>query len=331
MRSVPDPRNRIVLVIGSILIRALSVAFLGAFPGCSTIGIGGDPLSHRFESDDVIGRIRAHRIRGGETLLDLTRPYELGYVELVAANPGIDPWIPGVGTRVVLPTAHVLPSGPREGIVINLADQRLYFFGEGHAAGEGDRPDPGVSSFPIGVGRDGWATPLGSTRIVRKRRDPIWYPTRSAREEDPDLPAAVRAGPENPLGNRALYLGWPTYLIHGTNEPDGVGRRVSRGCIRLYPEGILRLFDETAVDTPVRVVDEPVKLGWVGHDVYLEVHPTLDEMGQIEEKGMLEPIRPDDLRPRIRKFAGAEQSRIDWAIAYRVAAERRGIPVRITH
>ena len=313
-----------------VRVELLLVVLAGLSSACSTIGIGGDPLSRRFESEDIIGRIATHRIRGDEPLLDLTRPFELGYVELVAANPGIDPWLPGVGRRIVLPTAHVLPSGPREGIVINLADQRLYFFREAQAAGPAASSRPRVLSFPIGVGRDGWSTPLGRTRIVRKRRDPIWYPTRSARAEDPSLPAVVRAGPENPLGNRALYLGWPTYLIHGTNEPDGVGRRVSRGCIRLYPEGIQRLFDETAIGTPVRVVDEPVKLGWVGRDLYLEVHPTLDEMGQIEENGVLDRIRPDDLRPRIRKFAGSEQSRIDWAVAYRVAAERRGIPVRIT-
>ena len=316
---------------------AVVLLFVSAFSGCSTIGLGlgGDPLSHDFVSSDIIGRIQTHRIRGDETLLDLTRRYELGYVELVAANPGIDPWVPGVGTRVVLPTAHVLPPARREGIVINLAEQRLYYFGkrsleERSEASRGDAAKPNVLSFPIGVGRDGWATPLGRTRIVRKRKDPIWYPTRSARKEDPSLAVAVRAGPENPLGNRALYLGWPTYLIHGTNEPDGVGRRVSRGCIRLYPEGILRLFEATSVDTPVQVIDEPVKLGWVGSDVYLEVHPSLDDMGQIEEKGVLDRIRPPDLRPRIREFAGLASSRIDWSIAYRVAAERRGLPVRIT-
>jgi L,D-transpeptidase ErfK/SrfK len=291
--------------------------------GCALGARAWHPLAQEVESAAIVGTMQRHVIRGDETLLDLTRRYDLGYVELVAANPGLDPWVPGAGAEVILPTAHVVPSGADdEGILINLAEQRLYFF----RAGEGEPP----LSFPIGVSREGWATPLGKTRVVRKRAAPIWYPTVSARQEDPSLPRAVAAGPENPLGDFALYLDWPAYLIHGTNEPDGVGRRVSRGCIRLYPEDIERLFEMTDVETPVRVVHEPVKLTRAGEDVFLEVHPTIGEMVEIEENARLAPIRPDDLRPRIRAVAGELSDRIDWRLAYRTAAERRGIPVRIT-
>ncbi len=291
--------------------------------GCALGARAWHPLAQEVESAAIVGTMQRHVIRGDETLLDLTRRYDLGYVELVAANPGLDPWVPGAGAEVILPTAHLVPSGADdEGILINLAEQRLYFF----RAGEGEPP----LSFPIGVSREGWATPLGKTRVVRKRAAPIWYPTVSARQEDPSLPRAVAAGPENPLGDFALYLDWPAYLIHGTNEPDGVGRRVSRGCIRLYPEDIERLFEMTDVETPVRVVHEPVKLTRAGEDVFLEVHPTIDEMVEIEENARLAPIRPDDLRPRIRAVAGELSDRIDWRLAYRTAAERRGIPVRIT-
>lgn len=289
---------------------------------CASLAPAWHPLAEESESAEIVGTMQLHRIVGQETLLDLTRVHDLGYVELLAANPGIDPWLPGEGTEIVLPTAHLVPEGANEGIVINLAEQRLYVFDNAPGA----RP----RSFPIGVSREGWATPIGETRVVRKSASPIWYPTESARREDPTLPKAVGAGPENPLGDFALYLDWPRYLIHGTNEPDGVGRRVSRGCIRLYPEDIEQLFAMTAIDTPVRVVNQPVKLARAGQDVYLEVHPTLDEMAELEAKARLPEIDPEDLRPRIRAFAGELSERVDWGIAYRTAAERRGVPVRIT-
>ncbi|MFK7897554.1 MAG: L,D-transpeptidase family protein [Myxococcota bacterium] len=263
-----------------------------------------------------------HEVTGLETLLDLTRVHNLGYVELVAANPGVDPWLPADGAKIVLPTAHLLPSGDQEGITINLAEQRLYFF---------DPSEEGqVLSFPIGVSREGWETPLGETRIIRKRAAPTWFPTASAREEDPSLGRSVGPGPENPLGTHALYLDWPTYLIHGTNEPDGVGRRVSRGCIRLYPEDIIRLFEITPVETKVRVIHDPVKIARVGNEVYLEVHPTLEEMKLLEEEARVEEIVPEDLRERIKAAAGDATSRINWKLAYQTAAQRRGVPVLIT-
>lgn len=306
-------------VLGSLALVLLCVAMLG---GCSAGGRSWHPLAQASDSAAIVGTMQRHVIRGDETLLDLARRHDLGYVELVAANPGLDPWLPGEGAEVILPTAHLVPSGPEEGILINLAEQRLYFFR--------DAVDARPLSFPIGVSREGWVTPLGETRVVRKRASPVWYPTESARREDPSLPRSVAAGPENPLGDFAIYLDWPRYLIHGTNEPDGVGRRVSRGCIRLYPEDIERLFEMTEIETPVRVVHEPVKLMREGDDVYLEVHPTLDEMGELERNARLEPVRPHDLSPRIRAVAGELSERIDWPLAHRTAAERRGVPVRIT-
>ena len=328
--SAPERRSADTDLIAGRTRRTLSPTFwlllffalFSLVAGCGSVGSGRGKLSGRYESRDVVGRIQFHEIRGDETLLDLTRRYDLGYVELVAANPGVDPWVPGVGTLIILPTAHVLPPGRREGIVINLAEQRLYLFD--------DETGMPLFTFPIGVSRKGWATPIGETIIVKKTENPTWYPTKLARQEDPTLPTVVRAGPENPLGKHALYLGWPRYLIHGTNEPDGVGRQVSRGCIRLYPEDIVRLFDSTELKARVRVIHEPVKLAWVGTDVFLEVHPTLEDMLQIEEAGRLEEIRPADLRPQIQEFAGAQGDRVDWKIAYRVAAERRGVPIRIT-
>lgn len=319
-RSFRDDWTSGAVAIVRTVLLGLFIALIG---GCALpFGPFGQwhPLAYDRNAFGIVGRMQRHTISGDETLLDLTRRYDLGYVELVAANPGVDPWVPGTGTEIVLPTAHLLPPGPKRGIIVNLAEQRLYSFREG------ERP----RSFPIGVSREGWTTPLGETRVIRKKKGPTWTPTASARREDPTLPTIVRPGPENPLGDYALYLSWPRYLIHGTNEPDGVGRRVSRGCIRLYPEDIERLFESTPVETPVRVINRPVKFARDGRDIFLEVHPTLDEMAILEAESRVEPIRPADLRPQIRRFAGPDAARIDWKLAYRTAAERRGVPVLIT-
>ncbi|MCW5698807.1 MAG: L,D-transpeptidase family protein, partial [Rhodospirillales bacterium] len=183
-------------------------------------------------ADDIVGDMRIYTAKHEDTLLDIARDHQLGLIELMAANPGVDPWLPGEGTRIILPTAHVLPDVPRKGIVINLAELRLYYFGKGN--------EP-VVTLPIGVGREGFTTPVGTTSVIKKVKGPTWYPTASTRADDPQLPSAVPAGPDNPLGAYALYLGWPAYLIHGTAEGAkewGIGRRVSRGCIRMYPEAI---------------------------------------------------------------------------------------------
>ncbi len=193
--------------------------------------------------------VDTYSARHEDTLLDLAVNNNLGFIELVMANPSVDPWLPGEGTEVVLPKLHLPPDGPSRGIVLNLPEQRLYFY----------KDDKLLRSFPVGIGRDGHATPTGSTRIVRKQADPTWYPTALARQDDPTLPAAVPPGPDNPLGNRAMYLGWSNYLIHGTNKEYGIGRRASRGCIRMYSDDAIELYDRTPIGTPVTVVNQPIK------------------------------------------------------------------------
>lgn len=269
---------------------------------------------------DVLGDLSDYYTWKSDTLLDIARIEELGLVEVMAANPGVDPWNPGIGTHLVLPTAHVLPDAPRNGIVVNLAELRVYYYYPGH----------GVYTFPIGVGREGFGTPIGQTKIVRKMADPIWYPTAGKRADDPDLPAVVPPGPDNPLGEFALYLGWPTYLMHGTHKPWGVGRRVSRGCIRFYPEDIAWFFKNVPVGTPVTTVVQAVKLGWRDNQLYLEVHPSLDQIDQIEANGRAEPSPVTDQTERIITVAGTQSDRIDWDVVDKVLKERQGIPVRIT-
>lgn len=270
-------------------------------------------------NSDLVGEVRTHRTVWEDTFALVARHNGLGYIELVAANPGIDPWVPGKNVDLVLPTAHLLPDTKREGIVINLPEQRLYYF-----------IDDTVTTFPIGTGKQDWETPLGATKLVRKRADPTWTPPASVRAEDPTLPAVVPPGPDNPLGRHALYLGWPSYLIHGTNKPFGVGRRVSHGCIRLYPEDIEYLYEAVALGAPVEVIDQPIKLGWHGGDLYLEAHPNQLQLIEIEKFGRFTPGVAPSLETRILNAARDQVARLDWETIRTVLFERRGVPVQIT-
>jgi L,D-transpeptidase ErfK/SrfK len=275
------------------------------------------------ERDDIIGTVRMMTTAYEDTMLDIARDNGLGFTELMAVNLGVDPWIPGEGTRIVLPTAHILPDAPRRGIVVNIAELRLYYY----------PPDGGpVVTMPIGVGRDGFSTPFGTTKVTRKAERPTWYPTENTRADRPELPAVVPPGPDNPLGEYAIYLGWPLYLIHGTNQPWGVGRRVSRGCIRLYPEDIERLFPTVPVGTPVTVVSQPVKLGWRDNNLFIEVNPSLTQVDQIEEQGIPEPDPVPELADpdRILAAAGDEIWRLDWNAINQALERRQGIPIQIT-
>jgi L,D-transpeptidase ErfK/SrfK len=254
-------------------VRSLSAAFLLAL---LTTGLARAEV-YELPPDgyDVIGALSSVSARYEDTLVDIARRHGLGYQDIVRANPTVNVWVPGEGTEVLLPTRFVLPPGPREGLVLNLAEYRMYYF---------PPAKPGqpayVYTYPMSIGRMDWETPLGKTKIVAMAKDPAWYPPESVREEhaadgDP-LPRIVPPGPENPLGSRALRLGLPGYLIHGTNRPAGVGMRVSHGCIRMFPEDIEFLFQHVRVNTPVRIINAPVKLGWNGDALVAEIHPLLE-------------------------------------------------------
>jgi L,D-transpeptidase ErfK/SrfK len=269
--------------------------------------------------EDVIGAPESVVVHPDDTLLDIAVAHDVGYLEIVIANPGVDAWLPRPGTDVIVPTEHLIPAARRRGIVINLAELRLYWF----------PPDGAPRSYPIGIGDVGKSTPLGETTIVRKRAHPTWTPSASEHAEEPDLPAVVAAGPDNPMGEWALYLGWPLYAIHGTNTAYSIGRRDSHGCIRLYADDIAALFAAAPVGTPVTVVMQTVKLGRVGGELYVEVHPPPDDDDVIEETG--KPASPPaEIDELVREQAGAEFDRVDWDMVHRAATERRGVPVRIT-
>ena len=300
----------------ALLVAVVPILFLGA---CSALENAGESDPNSTRANDMLGAVEVHTVRADDTLVDLARDRGLGYVELVAANQHVDPWVPPENAEIVLPHGHILPSAPRKGLVINLADQRLYYFPE-----EGQ-----PQSFAIGIGRRGHATPLGATKVVAKRRNPTWTPPPSARAEDPSLPTVVPPGPENPLGTRALYLEWPGYLIHGTDKPYGIGRRVSLGCIRLYPEDIEQLFDAIEIGTEVHVVDQPIKVGWNQDELYLEAHPTLRQASELEEEGELTYEHAIAAKELILAAAGDAADRIDWEAVEIALRERRGVPVTI--
>ena len=268
----------------------------------------------------VVGEPAGYAIRQGDVLPEIARRFDVGYTALAAANPGVDPWLPQPGRQLTIPSSYVLPEGPHQGIVINLAQWRLFYFPPG-----GGR----VETYPLGLGVIGVSTPHGVTRVVRKEPNPTWYPPASIRAERPELPRVVPPGPDNPLGAYALHLGWPSYLIHGTNKPDGVGRNVSHGCIRLLPEDIERLFGEVAVGTPVRVIDQPVAAGWNGDALYVEVYPSKAQTEQIDTERPVSPDPAHGVRAIVTAAAGSYAGAVDWAAVDEAARQRTGMPVLV--
>lgn len=269
---------------------------------------------------NYVGQIKTYKARTDDTLLTIGERFGLGYVELRSANPQIDPWRPGAGTFVVLPTMHLLPDAPRRGIVVNLSEMRLYHFTK-----------DGVKTYPIGVGREGFSTPVGTTSVTRKQEGPTWTPTDRMRREDPKLPVQVKGmSPENPLGTHALYLGWPQYLLHGTNKPWGIGRRVSSGCVRMYNDDAKTLFESVPVGTPVTVVRQGIKFGWIGDMLYVEAHPDDVLADQVERVGETQDYKvPADIFENLGRAAGKARDRLDWKAVREALKERRGYPVPI--
>jgi L,D-transpeptidase ErfK/SrfK len=272
---------------------------------------------------DVIGEIRVVYAAHEDTLLDVARRYSIGYDELLKANPGVDRWLPGETTPIILPTRFILPPAPRDGIVLNVSEMRLYFFPK-PAPGE----KPMVMTFPVSVGRMDWKTPLGTTSVVAKQLDPPWYPPASIKAEHAAqgdfLPDVVPPGPDNPLGRHALRLGKAGYLIHGTDKPDGIGMRVTHGCIRMFPENIEWLFDHVAVGTPVHIVDAPVKVGWLAGNLFLETHSPL------EEENIPLRVTVDDAVSAIQAKLGPEMAGVDPSAVELVVEQASGLPIAVS-
>lgn len=252
----------------------------------------------------VIGRQRSYLVKTDESLPEIARRYDLGFGAITAANPGVDPFIPDPGRRIVLPTEWILPDAPiQKGIVVNIAEMRLFVFSS-------DR-SPIVTTFPIGIGDEGKETPVGEFTIIEKITNPAWYVPESIRKEEPDLPAVVPPGPDNPMGSHALRLSKPTVLIHGTHRPWGIGMRSSHGCIRLQQEDIAVLFGMVKRGTRVTIVNQPVKAVAMGDRVYLQVHDYEDgrdlsqeALNVLEAKNLTDRVDLKKIRMACRKRTG---------------------------
>jgi L,D-transpeptidase ErfK/SrfK len=287
--------------------------------------------THRFEYDpetqDVVGVMQKTIVGEDDTLPDIARRFNLGYEEIVRANPGVDPWLPGAGREVVLPTRFVLPSAPHEGLVINIPAMRVFYFPKRKA----DEPHV-VITYPIGIGKVGWATPEGTTKILRRTQDPTWTVPVSVREEHrkngEELPAVVPPGPDNPLGRHSFTLGWPSYLVHGTNKPYGVGMRSSHGCIRLYPEDIEQLFETVPMGTKVHVVNQPYLLGRLGDDLLLQAYGVLEDDKRDWQKSHRK-LFEKSLSAGVRRALKERKLTIDWERFETMATDPRGIPVSL--
>jgi L,D-transpeptidase ErfK/SrfK len=278
---------------------------------------------------ELVGETQVLFARYENTFTAIGRRFDVGYEEMRASNPGVDQWLPGEATPIYLPTQSVLPDAPREGIVINVPAMRLFYFtAENGASATAKLPATQVTTHPVGIGAQGWATPIADAKVVQKVHDPVWYPPVSVRKEHAGwgerLPSVVPAGPDNPLGEYALTLSLPSYLIHGTNKPAGVGMRSSHGCIRLYPEDIEELFGRVARGTHVRIVNQPVLVGWRDGLPYLEVHKPL-----AEDTRDLDAEAERLLTAALARAGRAGTIDIDHDVVRKIAAEQRGVPLPV--
>ena len=275
---------------------------------------------HSSELIDLIGYDKYYKTKKDETLIDIARANNLAFPEIMSANQGLDdPWVVEPEKNLLLPQRHLLPSAKREGVIVNKGDLRLYYFSKENK----------VYSFPIGIGRGDWETPTGKARITGKKKNPYWTVPASILEEEPHWPKVVKPGPENPLGSRAIYLSMPGYLLHGTNKPWGVGMKVSHGCIRLYPEDIEMLYELVSQGENVEIIDQPVKTGWFGGVLYLEVH-SMHPYG-LEDKETLESnmrLLPQATKS-LQKSAKHHIVNVDWKKVVKIVKEASGVPEAI--
>jgi L,D-transpeptidase ErfK/SrfK len=275
------------------------------------------------KEDTVVGKTLETVVKPGQDITDIGLKYDVGYFEFLESNPNENLRRLNPGTRLIVPTQYILPAASRKGIVINVAELRLYYYPTKDDL-DSDLEDDHVMTFPIGIGRQGDETPLIKSKIISKKENPAWRPTAKALKESLErgivLPKVIEPGPQNPLGDYAMRLSSRSYLIHGTNDASGVGLRSSAGCIRMYPEDAKLLFSLVKIGTPVNIVDQPFKIGWIGNKLYLEVHIPLEHKGE-KPQDILEPVVAlimDNIKVR--------RAEINWEKAFVVIKEQKGIP-----
>lgn len=287
--------------------------------------------NERFElapGQDVVGTVQIVKASKDDTLTDIARRFNVGYEEIVRTNPKIDPWLPGEGTEIVVPSQFILPDAPRTGVVINIPAMRIFYY---PPVKKGQRQV--VFTHPIGIGKVGWRTPEGVTKIVRRQKDPTWRVPVSVRKEHhengEELEPVIGPGPDNPLGKYAFYLQWPSYLIHGTNKPAGVGLRSSHGCIRLYPEDIEQFFNMVPLGTQVRVVNQPFLFGWREGQLYMQPYDVLEDDTRDWTKAQ-KKLLTQSFAARLQQQLQQQHEQVDWTLVSSLSRSPRGIPVPIT-
>ncbi len=270
--------------------------------------------------NNIVGKVQYIKSQVGDNFSRVGRRYDIGYYELVEANPGINPdQTLEIGTKLLIPSQFILPAVPRKGVVINLPELRLYYYPPGEHT---------VLTFPVGIGREGWSTPSTLTHIYAKIKDPTWHVPKDIREARAQdgiiLPESVPPGPDNPLGFYEFRFAMSgSYLMHGTNDFTGVGRRSSAGCIRLLPEDVEYLYSQVPVNTTVNILNDPYKVGWNEDSLYVEAHLPLQE----QQKDM-----GDTVTPALKLVENALKQRsadVDWTNVKKVIATQSGYPVLI--
>ncbi|AHW94615.1 L,D-transpeptidase LdtE [Enterobacter asburiae] len=299
------------------LITLLLLSSLGALNSARAMDYPLPPAGNR-----LIGQNQTYTIQEGDNKLQtIARRFNTAAQVILETNNTIAPVNPAPGTVITIPSQMLLPDTPREGIVVNLAELRLYYFPPGENI---------VQVFPLGIGQLGLETPVTTTRVSQKIPNPTWTPTPGIRarslEQGIKLPPVVPAGPNNPLGRFALRLGIGNgeYLIHGTSAPDSVGLRVSSGCMRMNAPDIKALFEQVRVGTRVQIINEPVKFS-VEPDGkrYIEVHRPL---AQAEgENPQVSPITHSADFATFVSQAGSDKTLIEKALS-----RRAGIPVIVS-
>lgn len=316
-------------LLSGILILSGCQTLSGLFPDKpETVVTANSPIeyktiaTHEFQlskDKQIVGALATVNTRENDTLSDIGRHFGLGYNDISIANPSISPWIPAANSRVLLPLRFIIPDAPRKGIVLNLANMRMFYFPK-------KQPDK-LFTYPIGIGRQGWNTPMGLTRIADKKANPSWVVPASIQREHAEkglpLPKIVRSGPDNPLGYYAMHLGFPSYLIHGTNKPYGIGMQVSHGCVQLYPEDIKDLFHRVKVGMEVRITHQPYLTAWDDKMLYLEAHEPLEKWRK--NKAQLKK----QLLKKLRQISYKAKVSIDWKKVDRILDRSDGIPTPI--
>ena len=324
--KIKKSASPLILIFGLMLLSGCQT-LPSLFSGEETSATIGLPESqqeaittHEFDlpnGENMVGTIAAIDTREDDALPDIARHFGLGYNDISIANSTVSPWTPKPGSRVLLPLQFILPDSPHKGIALNLANMRLFYYPKSDK----------VYTYPVGIGRQGWNTPMGLTSIVAKDANPSWNVPESIHREHAEkgdsLPKVVRSGPDNPLGLYAMRLGIPGYLIHGTNKPYGIGMQISHGCVQLYPEDIEVLFKKATVGMPVRIIHQPYLTAWHQDMLYLEAHEPLPKWANDKTKLKKQVVK------QLREASAKKGVSVDWDKVERILQRSDGIPTPV--